>query len=257
MDNDNENKQICYFCNSNESLFRITNEINEILFKTNYSNLQSQIYYNLNHILMKSQIEEKLIYMCESCLTKSMNFHYFGIGQFENNIKYDFIDNSKTANLSFLQLMENYKILSRKIFESNLHIFQDVKKLFDYINSHSQSYYNQFGNNTFLMIIDQIYSLITLFRKIINSNNSSIHLETDFLNDIKDYTQIMFGRIDSYKMLNEPKIDFNSRQLTYSNYLNFQSDNNYNERVKKNKIIYQELINNNNNNNNNSNSNNK
>ena len=107
------------------------------------------------------------------------------------------------------------------------------------------------------MIIDQIYSLITLFRKIINSNNSSIHLETDFLNDIKDYTQIMFGRIDSYKMLNEPKIDFNSRQLTYSNYLNFQSDNNYNERVKKNKIIYQELINNNNNNNNNSNSNNK
>ena len=34
----------------------------------------------------------------------------------------------------------------------------------------------------------------------------------------------MFGRIDSYKMLNQPKIDFNSRQLTYSNYLNFQSD---------------------------------
>ena len=257
MDKENQNKKICYFCNSNESLFIITNEINEILFRTNYSNLQSQIYYNLNQILMSTQNKEKLIYMCESCLTKSMNFHYFGIGQFENNIKYDFIDNSKTANLSFLQLMENYKILSRKIFESNLHIFQDVKKLFDYINSHSQSYYNQFGNNTFLMIIDQIYSLITLFRKIINSNNSSIHLETDFLNDIKDYTQIMFGRIDSYKMLNEPKIDFNSRQLTYSNYLNFQSDNNYNERVKKNKIIYQELINNNNNNNINNNSNNK
>ena len=70
MDKENQNKKICYFCNSNESLFIITNEINEILFRTNYSNLQSQIYYNLNQILMNNRNEEKLIYMCESCLTK-------------------------------------------------------------------------------------------------------------------------------------------------------------------------------------------
>ena len=103
------------------------------------------------------------------------------------------------------------------------------------------------------MIIKQIHSLINNFREIINYNNRAINLETDFLNDAKNYTQLMFGRIDSYKMLNEPKIDFNSRQLTYSNYLNFQSDNNYNERVKKNKIIYEELTKNNNNNNYNNN----
>jgi hypothetical protein len=253
MDEENNNKEICYFCNSNESLFKITSEINEILFKINYSNLQSQIYYNLNQILMSTQNKEKLIYMCESCLTKSMNFHYFGIEELDKNIKYDFIDNSKTANLSFLQLMENYKNLSRNIFITNIQIFEDVKNLFDYINKNSQSFYNQFGNSTFLMIIKQIHSLINNFREIINYNNRAINLETDFLNDAKNYTQLMFGRIDSYKMLNEPKIDFNSRQLTYSNYLNFQSDNNYNERVKKNKIIYEELTKNNNNNNYNNN----
>ena len=182
-----------------------------------------------------------------------MNFHYFGIEELDKNIKYDFIDNSKTANLSFLQLMENYKNLSRNIFITNIQIFEDVKNLFDYINKNSQSFYNQFGNSTFLMIIKQIHSLINNFREIINYNNRAINLETDFLNDAKNYTQLMFGRIDSYKMLNEPKIDFNSRQLTYSNYLNFQSDNNYNERVKKNKIIYEELTKNNNNNNYNNN----
>ena len=217
--NGKENKKNCFFCRSIISLFQITDEINDILFKTNFSNIQSQIYYNMKQILMNIKEDEKVISICENCLTKSMNFHFFGIEYFPN-MRYDFIDNSKTAYLSFLQLMENYKIFSRKILESNFQIYKDVKNLIDYINSHSKLFYSQFGNRTSLMIIEHLYSLIGYLTESINSNNNSINLETIFFNNVKNYIEQMFARIDSLKMLNYPNIGFDSRQFCYSHFLN-------------------------------------
>ena len=242
--NGKENKKNCFFCRSTNSLFQITEEINDILFKTNFSNIQSQIYYFMKQNLMNIKEEEKIIPICENCLTKSMNFHYFGIENFPN-MRYDFIDNSKTAYLSFLQLMENYKIFSRKILESNFQIYKDVKNLIDYINSHSKIFYSQFGNRTSLMIIEQLYSLIGYLTESINSNNNSINLETIFFNNVKNYIEQMFARIDSLKMLNYPNIGFDSRQFCYSHFLNYQSENNYNENVEKNIKILKELTNDN------------
>ena len=54
-------------------------------------------------------------------------FHYFGIDKFKIDFNYDFIINSKTAIISFLQLIENYKILNRKILEINLEIFRNIQ----------------------------------------------------------------------------------------------------------------------------------
>ena len=107
-------------------------------------------------------------------------FHYFGIDKYFN---YDFIINSKTAIISFLQLIENYKILSRKILEINLEIFRNIQNLFNFINSHTKIFYEKFGNNS-NMIIEQICSLIGFLREMINLNSDSGHLEDNFLNDI-------------------------------------------------------------------------
>ena len=66
--NGNKKVFVCYFCNSKNSLFQITNEINDILFKTNFSNLQSHIYLNLKQILMNiPKEEEKILCVCENC----------------------------------------------------------------------------------------------------------------------------------------------------------------------------------------------
>ena len=243
--NGNKKVFVCYFCNSKNSLFQITNEINDILFKTNFSNLQSHIYLNLKQILMNiPKEEEKILCVCENCLTKIMNFHFFGIEDIQTNIMYDFIDNSRTANLSFLQLMESYKTLSRNILECNYQIFKDMKNLFDFIYSNSQVFYTQFGNKTSFMIIDQIYSLINILRESINNNNNSNNLEASFLTEINNYIEKMFRTIDFYKMINNPYIEFISSHFDYSKFLNYQSVNNYNEYVEKNKKILLELTNN-------------
>ena len=62
---------------------------------------------------------------------------------------------------------------------------------------------------------------------------------------MKNYIEQMFARIDSLKMLNNPNIEFDSRQFCYSNFLNYQSENNYNENVEKNIKILKELTNDN------------
>ena len=242
--NGKENKNYCYFCHSTISLFEITEEINDILFKNNFANIQSQIYHNMKQILMNIKEKEKLILICENCLTKSMNFYYFGIENFPIR-RYNFIDNSKTVNSSFLQLMECYKIFSRKILESNIQIYKDVKNLIDYINFNSKIFYSEFGNKTSLMIIEQLYSLIGYLRDIIITNNNSNNLENHFLNNVKNYIEQMFGRIDFFKMLNNPNIEFDSSQLCYSTFLNYQIENNYNENVEKNIKILIELTNDN------------
>lgn len=246
MNNDyKENNSTCFFCNSKDSLFKITNEVNDILFKMNYSNFQSLIYYNLQVILFNLENkDEKFIYMCHCCLTKSMDFHYFGIDKFKIGFNYDFISNSKTAIISFLQLIENYKILSRKILEINLEIFRNIQNLFNFINSHTKIFYEKFGNNS-NMIIKQICSLIGFLREMINLNSNSNHLEDNFLNDIKYYIEKMFEKIAFYQIMNNPNFEFNY-QFSYSSFLNFLSVQNYNINVEKNKQILKELTKDNN-----------
>jgi DNA-binding transcriptional regulator GbsR (MarR family) len=119
-----------------------------------------------------------------------------------------------------------------------------MKNLFDFIYSNSQVFYTQFGNKTSFMIIDQIYSLINILRESINSNNNSNNLEASFLNEINSYIEKMFGTIDFYKMINNPYIEFISSHFDYSKFLNYQSVNNYNKYIEKNKKILLELTNN-------------
>ena len=57
-----ENNSSCFFCNGKNDLLPITNEINEILFKPNFSNTQNIIYNHFNEILLKIESKEKIFF---------------------------------------------------------------------------------------------------------------------------------------------------------------------------------------------------
>lgn len=240
--NDSQKNFSCFFCKSKFSLFIITTEINEILFKTKISNNQNKIFNIFNDILLKNPFKnEKKFYICEDCLKISMNLHFFGIENIEKDFKYDFICNSKNANLSFLQLIEIYKCLNRVKFENNIEMFKNIKILFDYMYSNSNIFISQFGNKNFISLIDQLYSLIGLLRDIIYSNDYSNKIEVNFINSVKDYTNQIIERINSYKLLNYPNLDINTNFFPYSGFSIFQSFENI-KNIEKNKNMLKELI---------------
>ena len=240
--NDSQKNFSCFFCKSKFSLFIITTEINEILFKTKISNNQNKIFNIFNDILLKNPfINEKKFYICEDCLKISMNLHFFGIENIEKDFKYDFICNSKNANLSFLQLIEIYKCLNRVKFENNIEMFKNIKILFDYMYSNSNIFISQFGNKNFISLIDQLYSLIGLLRDIIYFNSYSNNFDLNCLNNIKDYIEEIFGRINSYKLVNYPDININSVLFCNSHFPMFQFLEN-NKNIEKNEKNLKELM---------------
>ena len=233
-----ENNSSCFFCNGKNDLLPITNEINEILFKPNFSNTQNIIYNHFNEILLKIESKEKIFFLCENCLTQVMNYHFFGLYIFSNN----YIDNLKLLNLSFLELIELLKTLRQKILEINIHIFKNIKLLFDYINNNAKMFYAQFGNKNFFLLIEKLYSLINLLKDDISSNNYTNNLETNFLNKMKNYIEEMLNIINYYKMFNYPYFDFNLNQFYYFNLLIYHNYVNHNINIEKNKKHLEELI---------------
>ena len=60
--NDSQKNFSCFFCKSKFSLFIITTEINEILFKTKISNNQNKIFNIFNDILLKNPFKNEKIF---------------------------------------------------------------------------------------------------------------------------------------------------------------------------------------------------
>ena len=225
--NSNVKKIICNFCKGKEKILVINNEINEIIFKTNLSNTQSKIYEEYKNIINKTENKDKLFYICENCLNDSMNYHFFGIEKIkkekeEKNINYDFIENYNNANMSFLQLLETYKILNRQITVLNFQIYHATTILFDFINQNSKVLFDLFGNDTFIFFIEKLYSLIGNLKEYTDSNKNSKITEKKIINDILLFFDEIFGRIHSYKMLNNTEKEIHP----YLNFLIFQSLNN-------------------------------
>ena len=233
-----ENNSSCFFCNGKTYLLPITNEINEILFKSTFSNIQNIIYNHFNEILFKIESKEKIFLICENCLNQVMNYHFFGVFIFPNN----YIDNLKFLNLSFMELMEILKSLRQKILEIDIQIFKNINILFDYINNNAKMFYAQFGNKIFFLLIEKLYSLISLLKDDINSNNYTNNLEINFLNNVKSYVEQILNIINSYQMFNFPYIDFNLNPFYYFNFLNYHNYANYNKNIEKNKKNLEELI---------------
>ena len=72
-----ENNSSCFFCQEINYLLPITNDINEILFKSIVSNSSNIIYKYFNEILFKIESKDKIFFICENCLNKVMNCHFF------------------------------------------------------------------------------------------------------------------------------------------------------------------------------------
>ena len=239
MKKNEQNDFSCFFCKSKQSLYAITSEINELIFKPNSSNNQNKIFSIFNDIFINiPSTNEKIFYICECCLNISMNMHFFGTEKIETNFNNDFIVSS---NSSFLHLLEIYTCINRIKLEINIQIFKKIKNLFDYINSNSKSFVSQIGNKYFISLINQLNTLIGLLRDIIYSNDYSNKIEVNFINSIKDYTNQIIERINSYKLLNYPNLDINTNFFPYSGFSMFQSFENI-KNIEKNKNMLKELI---------------
>ena len=233
-----ENNSSCFFCQEINYLLPITNDINEILFKSIVSNSSNIIYKYFNEILFKIESKDKIFFICENCLNKVMNCHFFGVYIIPKN----YFGHLQLLNLLFMELMEIFKILRQKIIEINIKIFKNIKLLFDYINNNSKIFYTQFGNKNFVLLIEQLYSLINLLKDDINSNNFTNNLEINFLNKMKNDIEQILSIINYYKMYNYPYFDFNLNQFSYFNFLIYKNYENYCKNIEKNKNNLNELI---------------
>ena len=120
-------------------------------------------------------------------------------------------------------------------------MFKNIKILFDYMYSNSNIFISQFGNKNFISLIDQLYSLIGLLRDIIYFNSYSNNFDLNCLNNIKDYIEEIFGRINSYKLVNYPDININSVLFCNSHFPMFQFLEN-NKNIEKNEKNLKELM---------------